>query len=284
MNKEGSKRTAARVLIALLAVALVFTMMPLSMGKAFAAENTGVSGLTVNGDVENELTFKDMKTMKNDPAVKAVSLPKAGSDGIASDGVAFHAKNKKGTETDVTVKGITLDDLIAIAGLKDGAELISATPTSSDGYAPEYTAEMIQTPDLKGNKAMFVWGLNEAGTDYKVQTVVRGQFTEGEMNNSDWVSDVTTITVKALDKPVIKVTSKKKKAIVKWAADEDAEQYVVMRATKKAGKYKKVGTVKAGKASFTDKKVKKGKKFFYQVTAVAGDLENVSAAKKVKIK
>ena len=73
-----------------------------------------------------------MKTMKNDPAVKAVSLPKAGSDGIASDGVAFHAKNKKGTETDVTVKGITLDDLIAIAGLKDGAELISATPTSSD--------------------------------------------------------------------------------------------------------------------------------------------------------
>ena len=42
--------------------------------------------------------------------------------------------------------------------------------------------------------------------------------------------------------------------------------------------------MKAVKASFTDKKVKKGKKFFYQVTAVAGDLENVSAAKKVKIK
>lgn len=285
MNKETKKRTAARVLIALLAIALIFTMMPLSMGKAFAkTQDTTVSGLVVDGDVATELNFKDMKAMKNDPAVKAESLPKAGSDGVASDGIVFQALNKAGTKSEVAVKGIRLESLLAIAGPKDGAELIGVECIASDGYAVTYTADMIQNTDLNGQKAMFAWGIKDDGKDYKVQTVVRGQFAADDMNNSDWVSNVVKITVKGLDKPAIKVTSKKKKAIVKWTADPDAESYVVMRGTKKAGKYKKVGTVKAGKANFTDKKVKKGKKFFYQVKAVAGDIENLSAPKKVKIK
>ena len=275
MNKEGSKRTAARVLIALLAVALVFTMMPLSMGKAFAAEDTSIEGLTLDGDVAAPLAFENMKEMKNDPAVKE----------LKKEDVAFHAVNKKGTPFDVTVKGITLEDLIGIAGLADGAELISAKAVSGiDQFGVEYTAEYIQNPDMSGNKAMFAWGMTEDGKDAKVQTVVRGQMTEADINKSDWVTDTQTITVKALDKPVITVKAGKKKAAVNWTADPDAEQYIIMRATKKAGKYAELSTAESGTTSFTDKKVKKGKTYFYKVKAATGSVENLSAPKKVKIK
>ena len=275
MVKTTEKRAVARILIALLAVALVFTMMPLSMGKVFAAENTTVSGLTVDGDVAAPLTFEDMKQMKNDPAVKE----------LTKTDVPFHAINKKGTEIDVTVKGITLEDLIGLAGVKEGANLICVTTISGiDGYSVDYLLDTIQNVDLAGNKAMFVWGMTEGEIDAKVQTVVRGQKTPEDINKSDWNTDVTQITVKALDKPAITVKAGKKKATVKWEADPDAQQYVIMRGTKKAGKYSQIGTVELGKVSFVDKKAKKGKTYFYKVKAVAGDIENLSAPKKVKIK
>ena len=56
-----------------------------------------------------------------------------------------------------------------------------------------------------------------------------------------------------------------KKAKVTWKKVDGATKYTVYRATKKNGKYSKVGTAKGG--SYTDKTVKKGKKYFYKVVA-----------------
>ena len=86
------------------------------------------------------------------------------------------------------------------------------------------------------------------------------------------------------------VSSKKKKAFLKWKKNSKATGYEIYRATKKNGKYKKIRTIKKASAvTFTDRKVKKGKTYYYKVRAyktVKGNKANgkFSAVRKVKIK
>ena len=71
-----------------------------------------------------------------------------------------------------------------------------------------------------------------------------------------------------LDKAKItKKTAKKKQITLKWNKVTGAKNYQVYRATKKTGKYKKVATTT--KTSYTNKKLKKNKKYFYKVRAIA---------------
>lgn len=76
------------------------------------------------------------------------------------------------------------------------------------------------------------------------------------------------VTVKALKKHKAKVSWKK--VTLSYAVDgrkytAGVTGYKVYRAAKKSGKYKLIGTVKAGNLKFTDKKLKKGKKYYYKV-------------------
>ena len=86
------------------------------------------------------------------------------------------------------------------------------------------------------------------------------------------------------------VSSKKKKAFLKWKKNSKATGYEIYRATKKNGKYKKIKIIKkASVVKFTDSKVKKGKTYYYKVRAyktVKGNKANgkFSAVRKVKIK
>ena len=65
-----------------------------------------------------------------------------------------------------------------------------------------------------------------------------------------------------------KVKAGKKQATVSWKKVSGANGYVVYRATKKNGKYKAVKTItRAATVKFVNKKLKKGKKFFYKVRA-----------------
>ncbi|MCQ4637925.1 hypothetical protein NE619_14410 [Anaerovorax odorimutans] len=70
-----------------------------------------------------------------------------------------------------------------------------------------------------------------------------------------------------------KVTMKKpkagkKKATIKWRKRNDADKYQIYRAVKKNGAYKKVKTTSKKASSWTNKKLKKGKKYYYKVRAV----------------
>lgn len=67
----------------------------------------------------------------------------------------------------------------------------------------------------------------------------------------------------------VKVKKSGKKAIkVNWTKVDDADGYIVYRSNKKKGGYKPVKTItKAKTVSFTDKKVKKGKKYYYKIRA-----------------
>lgn len=64
-----------------------------------------------------------------------------------------------------------------------------------------------------------------------------------------------------------KITSlaspKSKQVVVKWKKIKGATQYQVYRSTSKKGKYSKIATTK--KTSYTDKKAKGGKKYYYMI-------------------
>jgi hypothetical protein len=93
------------------------------------------------------------------------------------------------------------------------------------------------------------------------------------------------ITV-GLDKTKItQVKAKGKKAVLKWNKVTGAKNYEIYKSNKKNGKFKKIATVK--KISYTDKKVKKGKKYFYKVRAIAkvdGKTYKGAFSKTVKVK
>ncbi|MCM1273184.1 MAG: fibronectin type III domain-containing protein [Clostridium sp.] len=86
------------------------------------------------------------------------------------------------------------------------------------------------------------------------------------------------------------VNSSAKTATIKWGKVSYASSYIVYRATSKNGKYKKIATVKKGKTTYTDKKLKKGKTYYYKVVATGKNAAGykvssvLSASKSVKIK
>ena len=89
----------------------------------------------------------------------------------------------------------------------------------------------------------------------------------------------------------IKVKVKKNKATVSWKKNTEVTGYEVYRSTKKKSGYKKIKTLKKNtKIKFVNKKLKKGKKYFYKVRsfttidgkAYYGKYTAVKATKKIK--
>ena len=71
-----------------------------------------------------------------------------------------------------------------------------------------------------------------------------------------------------LKKPAgLKAKAKKKKIIITSKKVPGANGYVIYRSTKKKKGFKKIKTVKKSKLKYTDKKIKKGKKYYYKIKA-----------------
>lgn len=285
MNLQKTGNTAtARLLMAILALALAFTLMPLLQG-AYAAENDAPA-LKVTGDVANELSFASIKELKNDDAIKAVT----------KEDVVFHTRNSAGTEETSTVTGITLEDLLAIAGgLKEGKELDEAVIVASDGFTREISADWVLTEDADGNKAMYAWlvdgekversavgyfeGMEKGNKGYWVDGVVEIQFFAKEPAPEPVVNPIKVIpknktykaktlkkksvsykaiTIKNAQGDVtcaVKYKDKKSKKALKFNKKDG--KLTVKKGTKK-GTYKLTVTVKAsGNDEYLPKKVKK---------------------------
>ena len=54
---------------------------------------------------------------------------------------------------------------------------------------------------------------------------------------------------------------------LKWKANKNYDGYVIYRSTKKNGTYKKIATVSSAKSSYTNKKLKSGKVYYYYMKA-----------------
>ena len=149
----------------------------------------------------------------------------------------------------------------------------------------------LKTPHTQATVNEAIAHLQNAIKDLvKVQkeTETKTPETKTDINNDK--NNQTQTAYKAKVKLNSVKNTKGRKAVLKWKKVKNADGYVVYRATKKNGKYKKIKTIKkAGTVRFTDKKLKKGFAYYYKVrayrkTAVAKVYGNDSAAKKVKIK
>lgn len=104
------------------------------------------------------------------------------------------------------------------------------------------------------------------------------------------VTNLTYYVTPGVGKPSVKLKAGKKKITVKWSKVSGASGYVIYRSTKKTKGFKAVKTVKSGtKVSFVNKKLKKGRKYYYKVIAyrTVGDRKvygSFSAVKHTKAK
>ncbi len=100
----------------------------------------------------------------------------------------------------------------------------------------------------------------ECGTKYYV--VVDAVLLKGSAKTSKVKKGAPVPTA-----PKVKAKNVKAKSVkLTWNKPKGTSGYTVYRATKKDGKYKKVATIKkAGTKTYTDKKLKKGKTYYYKV-------------------
>lgn len=92
------------------------------------------------------------------------------------------------------------------------------------------------------------------------------------------------------DAEYFSVSNAKKKVYLKWKKNKYADGYKVYRSNQKKTGYKCIATIKKGsKVSYTDKKVKSKKVYYYKVRAYRKNgkktvYSGYSSVKKVKVK
>lgn len=95
-------------------------------------------------------------------------------------------------------------------------------------------------------------------------------------------TDALVFKIATLKAPTrLKAKAGKKKVSISYKKATGAKKYYIYRSTKKSSGYKKVKTTSSSK--YTDKKVKKGKKYYYKVKSVRGSVVS-SNSKTVKTK
>lgn len=125
----------------------------------------------------------------------------------------------------------------------------------------------------------FVVAFGEKGTNiYSTFKCDESAYGSGKPANITYKGTITISSIK---------NSKKGQAVVKWNKMSGTKKYYVYRSTKKSSGYKLIGSTK--KTSYTDKKVKKGKTYYYKIVAkgtngLKADFNVTSSVKKIKIK
>lgn len=177
--------------------------------------------------------------------------------------------------------------------LPDGAKLISKESNDNEEALDNvlYDEYLGEGGSIAGTSAVDRAQLLD-GVTYYYSVVAFGE------KDTEIASYVTTSGRYATSKPAsvvfnkdLKISSiknsKKGQVAIKYNKVSDAKQYVIYRADKKNGEFKKIGTSK--KTSYTDKKAKKGKTYYYKVVATGtnkakANMEVTSSVKKIKVK
>ena len=256
----------------------VYTASPL-----IKVEN-GVFSLRLGQLSPTETTYNmwknDIKTLQIDSVTTAtvrsdivltVKSDKATYDYTMSDVVdagEYNAKfayyNKSGKTVIATVRGARLKDLLAQR---------SIVLTSGD---------KTQVQDNHGTTKKLSSPVTKYFVAYEGRETVSGEsavklnsdsefclFGPGRSASTAKMSGLYTIKITRASNPtkITKLVKKGKRAIrIKWAKRFGVSGYQIKMATKKNGKYRIIKTVKKpGTTTFTKKKLKKGKKYFFKV-------------------
>lgn len=217
LMQKKKVRLVSRLMTALLSVALVFTMMPLAAGFAFA-EDAAADPVIKGNVLKKEMTLNEttLKSILNEKDVK------------------YSGYNKYGSEKNAMAKkSVFFSDLISFVGLKDGAKvekIIVTTNKIKDGSStiedtPYVASWLLDTPDPSINtfgegdtqvingKAVLAFAWNDGKGDKTGTRVLVGAFngmaldTEGSgkliANSKYWIDTITKIEVVGTVPPVV---------------------------------------------------------------------------------
>lgn len=153
----------------------------ITAGAPAVDPSTLIKTITITGNaVKSEKVYADLNEMRNDPSVSAK----------VKEDVVFNWKNDEESTGTAKVTGITIADLIDIAGVKENMEVKEIKVDTQDGqWQWTYSADTLLKPDMDGNLAMFAWTYwisdkDQTSTDQ--QRTVVGQFKAGEKNQPSW--------------------------------------------------------------------------------------------------
>ena len=235
--------------------------------KISAASFSKVTDKVLTGkEIKPSVTVKDgSKTLKNgtDYKISYSSNKKVGTAKITITGKGNYTGTKKISfkikpvaAVKVKAASTTYDSIRLSWNKASGAKSYTIYRASSKkGKYTKLATVKTTSYTNKKLKAGKTWY-------YKVKasgTLYREKYTTAASN---------IVSAKAVPaKPVIKLSAGKKKATVTWNKISGANGYEVYRATSKKGKYTKAATVKAGKTTYTDKKLKAKKTYYYKVRA-----------------
>ena len=223
-------------------------------------------------------------------------------------------------ELEDTVAKATHDLELAKQDIAEANEEIAALQASQDASAEELADANARIAKLESAQATYSQQIEDANTaiqDLKDALEKQAEDFQSKLDEAQAAAEAAAIAaeeakteaetlkeqVEALTKKLaiseakaqtvnkLKVKALKgKKAKITWAANKNVDGYILMRATKKNGTYKKIATIKNCKTvKYTDKKLLKGKTYFYKIQTFK-KIDNktykgkLSAAKKVKIK
>lgn len=261
------------------------TKISLNESKITVKKGTSYKWLTVTFNPENT-TIKTL-TWKSDntkvATVNSKGVIKAKGVGKATITVTSRNGKKDSVKVTVTKDAIKMNKITISSKetLYEGDTLkldATITPVNTTNQKLKWTSsnEAVATVSSKG-----VVTAKKAG---KATITVTAQ--DGTKK-----TDKCVITVKKLPKvDGLKLSSKSKKTVeLTWKEVKDADGYNIYMADSKNGKYRKIGTTKAGVTSFTREKLTSNKKYYFKVAAYQKTGRKTyegkfSSVKKVKVK
>jgi fibronectin type 3 domain-containing protein len=258
----------------------------------------GASGYIIKGynsSTNKWVTLKKVKSFKKTSCTVKIPVIKNKGAKYTSLSITPYKGSKIGESRELSYPEIVLPAPKTIKVSKKSASSVKVTWSKVGGastymvyrYSDMGVNELVGT--TKSTSFVDKTVTTSTKYNYYVYACADSSFKLGEASYSTAWTDTYEHTASA---PKIKsvTNSAKKTAVIKWSKIAGATSYIVYRSTSKNGKYTKVGTVSASKQVYTDKKVTKGKTYYYKVVVkvknTGGEVSQskYSAEKSVKIK
>ncbi|MCR2033610.1 hypothetical protein [Anaerofustis stercorihominis] len=269
-------KKSKKVLCILVAFLFVLTTVPFSNVfakdlKSCNNENIKVSRKVNKGKVNNSLKSRALSDFK--------ALNKKGIKGTLALAKSDWVKINKPKHKQVFYRGEKINtsayvydtwedyNTIALAGFTDlKTDKIlwadySAYLITPDDYDEVYGPIGVNTKKLKDGKYEF--GVFALPYDYSTDEVL-------DFDREFASVDIYLKTLKAPTK--LKAKAGKRKVTLSFKKATGGKKYEIYRSTKKTKGYKKVKTTTSSK--FTNKKLKKGKRYYYKVRTVRGSVKS----------
>lgn len=286
-----------------------YTVSGLAAGESVSVRVRAVGKGSVYSDWSSERVIKNLTAVKG---IKAVATSKKNAAGQTVKGVKITWKAVAGAKYykvyRSTVEG-SYDKDAKVYNVPYGKSLIVKEANDNfstnsyslklDGERSNDTVAYKEYNGIYGSvtgTTAYDYADFPSGVTYYYTVVAYGEAPVAGTDSrvcSDQVAKAAKITVNGID--TMSVKAKKGKVTVTFNAVKGATKYTVYRATKKNGKFEKVGTVKVTKKnknkanlSYTGKAAKK-KTYYYKVVAegtngLKADLNAESPVKKIKVK